>query len=201
MLYCNSLIASLQRLLISNYYSLMNVLPDGVTRLSDSESPTMDHNSQLDDERATVPLIYDYFRAHFAHNNTSFPLQEAQFHDPAVIESKEYKRIRTILIQAGQMHMDTSRERLAENIDAFLPGLQHPLGRNSFDMLSQELFKEGIKWNFILTYFVFCAELSFQADKQGSARVEDIINWMAMYINKHLFQWIVDHGGWVGFSF
>lgn len=179
----------------------MNVLPIGVTRLPDSELPTMDHHYEFDDERATIPLIYDFFRAQFALNNTLFPLLETQFHDPTVVGSTEYQRIRAVLIQQGQIHMEASHVRIAETIQTFLPGLQHPSGKSSFEMLSQQLFGEGIRWELILTYFVFCAELSFQADKQGLASVEDIINWMSMYINQHLFQWIIDHGGWVSFCY
>ncbi|KAH9396988.1 hypothetical protein TYRP_003290 [Tyrophagus putrescentiae] len=160
----------------------------------------MDQHDQLDDKGVTIPLIYDFFRAHFAFNNTIFPIRETQIPNLELVESKEYKRIRKLLIQHGQIHMEVSRDRMAVTIQDFLPGLQHPCGQNSFERLSEELFEEGIKWHLMLTYFVFCAELSFQAEKQGSASVEDIINWMANYINKHLFQWIIENGGWRGMA-
>lgn len=160
----------------------------------------MDQHDQLDDKGVTIPLIYDFFRAHFAFNNTIFPIRETQIPNLELVESKEYKRIRKLLIQHGQIHMEVSRDRMAVTIQDFLPGLQHPCGQNSFERLSEELFEEGIKWHLMLTYFVFCAELSFQAEKQGSASVEDIINWMANYINKHLFQWIIENGGWNGLA-
>lgn len=177
----------------------MNVLPIGGTTLLNSESPSMDHHDKFD-EQATIPLIYDFFREQFALNNTIFPLETQRFHE-TVVGSKEYQRIREVLIQQGQIHMEASHVRIAETIQTFLPGLQHPSGKDSFEMLSQQLFGEGIQWDLILTYFVFCAELSFQAEKQGLASVEDIVNWMAQYINQHLLQWIIEHGGWVSFCF
>lgn len=172
----------------------MNDLALDATTILPSESPTMAH---LPERATTRCLVYDFFRAQFALKDAVFPLDEEEFHDPAITELLEYQRIREILVQQGQMYMEDYQDRILPNLQHFLRTLQPQNAQASFNSLSAQIFVDGIRWDLILTYFVFCAELAFQANLERFADVYDITIWMLQYINDHLSPWIHDNGGWV----
>ncbi|RWS03558.1 apoptosis regulator Bcl-2-like protein [Dinothrombium tinctorium] len=75
------------------------------------------------------------------------------------------------------------------------------IGYQLFKNVADELFREGINWDHILTLFVFSSELAFHnaASKGHPSMVDDIMGWLCRYLNENILQWIADQGGWETF--
>lgn len=70
----------------------------------------------------------------------------------------------------------------------------------TFFGVADELFREGVTWGRIVALFAFGGALSEQCiHKEMPQLVTYVADWVALYTETHLSQWITDNGGWVSF--
>jgi len=70
---------------------------------------------------------------------------------------------------------------------------------SSLEVLSNELFAQGVKWSHIATYFAFCGELAHQFLTSGRNHLIGPLSVaMNSFIEARLALWIGEHGGWDG---
>lgn len=143
-------------------------------------------------------LVYEFFHSQFELRDEVCPLNSEEYLDHNLMQDDDYERISTVLRSQGQFYVQNFMDRIDAQIEAFLPGLQPPNGPAAFNTLSNSIFNEGIDWNLILTYFVFSAELAFQANVRGLATVDNVARWLVQYTSEHLLPWITVNGGWNG---
>ncbi len=75
------------------------------------------------------------------------------------------------------------------------PNTAHP----TFTAIVNELFGDGIKWGRIVALFSFGGTLAVQCvEKEMPPLVDQIVDWVAGYVDSNLQSWITEHGGWVG---
>lgn len=69
-----------------------------------------------------------------------------------------------------------------------------------YSCIAEGLFSQGIKWNHILTLFVFTLELAYDYSQscQNLNRITTVFEWLVNYIYERLLSWINNHKGWDG---
>ena len=74
------------------------------------------------------------------------------------------------------------------------PNTAHP----TFTAIVNELFSDGVKWGRIVALLSFGGSLAVQCiEKEMPPLVDQIVDWVAGYVDSNLQSWIVEHGGWV----
>ncbi len=74
------------------------------------------------------------------------------------------------------------------------PNTAHP----TFTAIVNELFSDGIKWGRVVALFSFGGSLAVQCvEKEMPLLVDQIVDWVASYVDNHLKVWITEHGEWV----
>ena len=74
------------------------------------------------------------------------------------------------------------------------PDTAHP----TFLAIVNELFSDGIKWGRVVALFSFGGSLAVQCvEKEMPPLVDQIVDWVADYVDQHLISWIIEQGGWV----
>lgn len=74
------------------------------------------------------------------------------------------------------------------------PNTAHP----TFTAIVNELFSDGIKWGRIVALFAFGGSLAVQCvEKEMPPLVDQIVDWVADYVDQNLISWIIEQGGWV----
>ncbi|KRZ14215.1 Bcl-2-like protein 1 [Trichinella zimbabwensis] len=70
----------------------------------------------------------------------------------------------------------------------------------TFLAICDQLFNDGIRWGRIVALYAFGGSLSLQCVRKNMPElVSSIADWLAMYTETHLSQWIIENGGWEGF--
>lgn len=68
----------------------------------------------------------------------------------------------------------------------------------TFLTVVNELFSDGIRWGRIVALIAFGGSLAVQCVvKEMPSLVDDIVVWVADYIDHNLVSWIQEQGGWV----
>lgn len=71
----------------------------------------------------------------------------------------------------------------------------------TFVGIADEVFQNGKNWGRIVAFLAFGANVAVHCaqrqDLQGSVRVENVVQWIVMYMEEHLSKWIDENGGWV----
>ena len=74
------------------------------------------------------------------------------------------------------------------------PNTAHP----TFTAIVNELFSDGVKWGRVVALFSFGGSLAVQCvEKEMPPLVDQIVEWVAGYVDNRLQSWITEHGGWV----
>lgn len=69
---------------------------------------------------------------------------------------------------------------------------------HSFKSVMDEVFKDGVNWGRIVGLFVFGGVLCVECvEKNMSEVVPRIADWMTMYLDENISNWIESQGGWV----
>ncbi|XP_026163927.1 bcl-2-like protein 1 [Mastacembelus armatus] len=72
---------------------------------------------------------------------------------------------------------------------------------HSFKSVMDEVFKDGVNWGRIVGLFAFGGVLCVECiEKNMSALVSRIADWMTMYLDEHISPWIESQGGWDCFA-
>ena len=68
----------------------------------------------------------------------------------------------------------------------------------TFVAIVNELFSDGIKWGRIVALFSFGGSLAVQCvEKEMPPLVDNVVEWVANYVDTNLLSWIQENGGWV----
>ena len=68
----------------------------------------------------------------------------------------------------------------------------------TFVAIVNELFSDGIKWGRIVALFSFGGALAVQCvEKEMPVLVDNVVEWVANYVDSNLQSWIQENGGWV----
>ncbi|OUC46612.1 Bcl-2-like protein 1 domain protein [Trichinella nativa] len=66
----------------------------------------------------------------------------------------------------------------------------------TFLAICDQLFNDGIRWGRIVALYAFGGSLSLQCVRNNMPElVSSIADWLAMYTETHLSQWIIENGG------
>ncbi|XP_028302958.1 bcl-2-like protein 1 [Gouania willdenowi] len=73
---------------------------------------------------------------------------------------------------------------------------------SSFKSVMDEVFKDGVNWGRIVGLFVFGGVLCLEcSEKDMSELVPRIADWMTMYLDENINEWIESEGGgWASFA-
>lgn len=113
-----------------------------------------------------------------------------------VMEASMRTKVGDALRALGQAYVNLYQQNFAEMLQRLQ--LSPNVAFATFQSVSNELYIEGIKWSHIITHLVFASEFALNCAQQGYPHlVDEVAQWLALYINQHLLQWITDHGGWV----
>ena len=70
----------------------------------------------------------------------------------------------------------------------------------TFDGISQELFKDGIKWGRIVTFIAFSGAMAvYCAQNSLGDEVSSVMRQTGSFIQDNLHQWMLNNDGWCGF--
>lgn len=71
----------------------------------------------------------------------------------------------------------------------------------SFESVMNEVFRDGVNWGRIVGLFAFGGALAVECvDKEMSSLVSKIMDWMSLYLDNHIQDWIQQQGGWSRFA-
>ena len=64
--------------------------------------------------------------------------------------------------------------------------------------VATELFADGVKWGRIVGLYALAGAVAVECVRRNWTRfIRLICEWVSMFIRQYLFDWIVDHNGWV----
>ncbi|XP_022064518.1 bcl-2-like protein 1 [Acanthochromis polyacanthus] len=71
----------------------------------------------------------------------------------------------------------------------------------SFENVMDEVFRDGVNWGRIVGLFAFGGALCVECvEKEMSPLVGRIVEWMTVYLDNHIQDWIQGQGGWERFA-
>lgn len=71
----------------------------------------------------------------------------------------------------------------------------------SFESVMDEVFRDGVNWGRVVGLFAFGGALAVECvDKEMSSLVSKIMDWMSLYLDNHIQEWIDQQGGWSRFA-
>ncbi|XP_054841817.1 apoptosis regulator Bcl-2 [Eublepharis macularius] len=101
------------------------------------------------------------------------------------------------LCQAGDEFSRRYQRDFAQMSDQL--HLTQVTARSSFVAVVEELFRDEVNWGRIVAFFEFGGMMCVESVSQEMyTLVDNIAVWMTEYLNRHLYNWIQDNGGWVG---
>ncbi|XP_072315869.1 bcl-2-like protein 1 [Eucyclogobius newberryi] len=72
---------------------------------------------------------------------------------------------------------------------------------HSFESVMDEVFRDGVNWGRVVGLFAFGGALCVECvDKEMSPLVGRIVDWMTVYLDDHIQEWIDAQGGWARFA-
>lgn len=106
-------------------------------------------------------------------------------------------------LRSGNVGYNEIREKTAQVITVLDRPNQSNLdesGYNIYSCIAEHLFSQGIKWNHILTLFVFSLELAYDysQSRQNLNLIDTVAEWLVNYVHDRLLNWINNHKGWDG---
>lgn len=105
--------------------------------------------------------------------------------------------MRTIAAEFSERSSDKINENMAERLDMFHQDNTHAV--RSFIGVLDELFKDEVKWGWIVGLFSFTGTLCECAAMRNRYELIDLyVDAAANYCDKNLQLWIEQEGGWVG---
>ncbi|KAJ0064461.1 hypothetical protein NL108_006828 [Boleophthalmus pectinirostris] len=64
-----------------------------------------------------------------------------------------------------------------------------------------EVFRDGVNWGRVIGLFAFGGALAVECvDKEMQPLVDRIVDWMTVYLDEHIQDWIDSQGGWARFA-
>ena len=77
--------------------------------------------------------------------------------------------------------------------------LTHATTYSTFVGIADEIFQSGKNWGRIVAFLAFGATLAvYCAQKEDLAQnIDNIVEWLSIYMDQNLSGWIDDNGGWV----
>lgn len=71
----------------------------------------------------------------------------------------------------------------------------------SFESVMDEVFRDGVNWGRVVGLFAFGGALCVECvEKEMSPLVDRIVDWMTVYLDQHIQDWITAQGGWARFA-
>ena len=100
--------------------------------------------------------------------------------------------MRTLGLEFEQRYTEVFQEMC--NQLHITPNTAHP----TFTAIVNELFSDGIKWGRIVALFSFGGSLAVRCvEKEMPVLVDQIVDWVTIYVDTNLHSWITEHGSWV----
>lgn len=117
-------------------------------------------------------------------------------------------------IPAPTANLDLVKEALRDSANEFelrfaraFSDLQNQLhitpatAYQSFENVMDEVFRDGVNWGRIVGLFTFGGALCVECvEKEMSPLVGRIVEWMTVYLDNHIQEWIDSQGGWERFA-
>lgn len=139
--------------------------------------------NRFDVDSEAYIMVCDYIQA---------KLQKAGYFWPDCPELPEPNAVRLAMRFIGEEFLLDSYD-LSDTLK-ITPTMAYTL----FFELVDNLFRAGITWGRIVSLFAFGGFIAEQCIRKGiSQLVSYIADWVALYTEIHLSQWIIDNGGWV----
>lgn len=71
----------------------------------------------------------------------------------------------------------------------------------SFESVMDEVFRDGVNWGRVVGLFAFGGALAVECvEKEMSPLVARLADWMTVYLDNHIQDWITGQGGWARFA-
>ena len=101
---------------------------------------------------------------------------------------------------ASFREMRSKTERVISAMERQNGSVLDQSGYNAFACIAEHLFGEGIRWNHVLTLFVFSLELAydFYLTREDVTVIDSVADWLVNYISSRLTEWIRNNRGWDG---
>lgn len=108
--------------------------------------------------------------------------------------AKTLRRVGDELLDRHQITVNAMAKRL--HCDSRITDKQY---EKQFTMIAEEICRDGQEnWGRIVTLYVLGAILALNDARHGTgANIDNIINFVGIYIGDHKKQWIENNGGWV----
>lgn len=98
---------------------------------------------------------------------------------------------------------DEFEERFKQEFQSLIEEL-HVTENTAYPMFCrvvEEIFNGGINWGRIVALFSFGGSLATQCMRRDLTQlIDSIIEWITLYIDNNLSNWIQSHNGWVSLS-
>ncbi|XP_074605407.1 apoptosis regulator BAX-like [Brevipalpus obovatus] len=101
---------------------------------------------------------------------------------------------------ASFREMKSKTELVISALERQNGSIQDQSGYNAFACIAEHLFGEGIRWNHVLTLFVFTTELAhdFYLTRDDITTIDTVADWLVNYVTSRLSNWIRSNRGWDG---
>ena len=145
----------------------------------------MGHENQLHSFHA---IVRDYIAYKLRQNNIFLPGYNVDSTPSAA--ARHLRRVADELIGENRQLFDSMCDQLH---------LTHASTYATFVGIADEIFQTGKNWGRIVAFLAFGATLAVYCVQREdlSPLLDNIIEWVSMYMNQNLGPWINDNGGWV----
>lgn len=133
-------------------------------------------------------IVNDYVGYRLRQKNIFLP----GYHEnlPPSKAARHLRRVADELIEENSQLFDSMCDQLH---------LTHATTYPTFVGIADEIFQNGENWGRIVAFLAFGATLAVHcAQKEDLAsNIDNIVDWVSVYMNEKLSPWIDDNGGWV----
>lgn len=154
-------------------------------------------------------IIYEYLREELKSKGLDhWPLDKLEFNENelnlSVIKRKQVIKTLCKLSHSICTSFNDNLNQMCLNIQNYMnENLSNlvELDYESFKSVADELFSDKIKWIHIIILLLFSTKLILFKlnDSKSSELTKNICQYLSIYINDNLLNWINDHQGWHGF--
>lgn len=152
-----------------------------------------------------MDLIKDFFNFQFKMKNAPCPFPSTKENNlkinnndnNLITTNDNYNHILISLEKMGKLFAEQYHDKLYGMIKKLKLKSNNTNNCAMFHCLSNEIFANGIQWNYIITYFVFSSYFAYYGQQQRVISAEEVAKWLFSYISENLYSWIKNNGNWV----
>lgn len=133
-------------------------------------------------------IVKDYIAYRLRQNNIFLPGYHVNSTTSAA--ACHLRRVADELIEENRQLFDSMCDQLH---------LTHASTYATFVGIADEIFQDGKNWGRIVAFLAFGATLAvYCVQKEDLANlIDNIVEWVSLYMDQNLSSWINDNGGWV----